>query len=284
MVISHLHPDHCVDLMSLRVYMLWGPGAGGRLRLLGPPGLRERLTAFSGSEGWDEAFAFEELGRPGGRADLGGGLVLRYREVPHLPPTFAMRLEWGGAALCYGADCAPGPELPELAAGCGVLVCEASFGAEPVPEGVPHLPAREAGAHRRPGGGRPPAAHPLRAGIRPRRRPRGRAGRVLRPGQLGPAGGAGDRVTMRRRPPPTRRGLILAMVLSLLLPGLGQAYQGRLWRALIWFGGTVLIAVVLGRGGDNTSLALAMGTAIAVASALDILVVARVESRSRSGL
>jgi ribonuclease BN (tRNA processing enzyme) len=56
-----------------------------------------------------------------------------------------MRLEWGGAAVCYGADCAPGPELPELAAGCGVLVCEASFGAEPMPEGVPHLPAREAG-------------------------------------------------------------------------------------------------------------------------------------------
>ena len=89
---------------------------------------------------------------------------------------------------------------------------------------------------------------------------------------------------MRRRQPPTRRGLIIAMVLSLLLPGLGQAFQGRLWRALIWFGGTVLIAVVVGRGGDDPTLALSMGTAIAVASALDLLVVARVESRSGSGL
>ena len=43
-------------------------------------------------------------------------------------------------------------------------------------------------------------------------------------------------------------------------------------------------AVVVGRGGDDPTLALSMGTAIAVASALDILVVARVESRSRSGL
>ena len=143
-VISHLHPDHCADLLALRVYMAWGPGAGGRLRVMGPPGLRERLTAFAGSEGWD-AFGFEELASPGGETDLGDGLVLRHREVPHLPPTFAMRLEWGGAALCYGADCAPGPELPELATGCGVLVCESSFGAEPVPEGVPHMPAREAG-------------------------------------------------------------------------------------------------------------------------------------------
>lgn len=144
-VISHLHPDHCADLMALRVYMAWGPGAGRRLRVMGPPGLRERLVAFSGSDGWDGSFAFEDLSSPGGEADLGSGLVLRYHEVPHLPPTFAMRLDWGGAALCYGADCAPGPELPELAAGCGVLVCEASFGAEPVPEGVPHLPARDAG-------------------------------------------------------------------------------------------------------------------------------------------
>ena len=91
-------------------------------------------------------------------------------------------------------------------------------------------------------------------------------------------------MTMRRRPPPTRRGLILAVILSLLLPGLGQAYQGRLWRALIWFGGTVLIAVVVGRGGDDPTLALSMGTAIAVASAVDILILARAESRSRSGL
>ena len=139
--------------MSLRIYMFWGPGAGGRLRLLGPQGLRERLTAFSGSEGLGRGVRLRGAGpsrRPGG---LGGGLVLRHREVPHLPPTFAMRLEWGGATLCYGADCAPGPELPELAAGCGVLVCEASFGAEPVPEGVPHLPAREAGRARAAGAG-----------------------------------------------------------------------------------------------------------------------------------
>ena len=117
MVISHLHPDHCADLMSLRVYMVWGPGAGRRLRVMGPPGLRERLAAFSGSEGWDDAFAFEDLIRPGGEVDLGGGLALRYHEVPHLPPTFAMRLECGGAALCYGADCAPGAGAPRAGRG-----------------------------------------------------------------------------------------------------------------------------------------------------------------------
>lgn len=154
-VITHLHPDHCVDLMALRVYMVWGPGAGRALRVLGPPGLRDRLAAFSGSEGWESAFRFEDLTGPGGERDLGGGVRLRYAAVPHLDPTYALRVEWGGGSVCFGADCAPGPELPELARGCDVLLCEASFGAGAVPEGVAHLSARDAGEiARRAGAGR----------------------------------------------------------------------------------------------------------------------------------
>lgn len=145
LVITHLHPDHCVDLMALRVYMVWGPGAGRVLRVHGPPGLRERLVAFSGSDGWDRAFDFRDLASGGGEIDLGDGLVLRHREVPHLPPTHAVRLEHDGRSICFSADCAPNEELVELARGCEVLVCECSFGAGEVPEGVPHLNARDAG-------------------------------------------------------------------------------------------------------------------------------------------
>jgi ribonuclease BN (tRNA processing enzyme) len=144
-VISHLHPDHCTDLMALRVYMVWGPAAGRTIRVLGPPGLRDRLAAFSGSEGWDSAFRFEELAGVGGERELSGGLALRYAEVPHLPPTYALRLEHAGASVCYGADGGPGPELPALARACDLLVCECSFGAAPVPEGVAHMNARTAG-------------------------------------------------------------------------------------------------------------------------------------------
>jgi ribonuclease BN (tRNA processing enzyme) len=143
-VITHLHPDHCVDLMALRVYMAWGPGRGRTVRVIGPPGLRERLAAFSGSDGW-EALRFEELRAGEGELDLGDGLVARHREVPHLPPTHAVRVEWAGASVCLGADCAPNDALPALAADCDLLVCECTFGAEPVPEGVPHLNGRAAG-------------------------------------------------------------------------------------------------------------------------------------------
>lgn len=90
---------------------------------------------------------------------------------------------------------------------------------------------------------------------------------------------------MRRRASPTgRRALVIAVVLSLLLPGLGHAYMNRLGRALIWFGGTILIAIVVGQGSDNTALALSMGLAIAVFAAVDIALLTRSDAARRRAL
>ncbi len=92
-------------------------------------------------------------------------------------------------------------------------------------------------------------------------------------------------MSLRQAPPRTgRRAMVIAVLLSLLLPGLGHAYANRLGRALIWFGGTIVIAVVIGQGSDNTALALSMGAAIAVFAALDIAILTRAESRSRRAL
>ena len=146
LIVTHLHPDHCVDLMAFEVHMNWGPGRGAPpVRVIGPPGLRERLAAFAGTEGFDRAFTFETFAPEAGEVRVGDGVVVRHREVPHLPPTNAVRLERAGASVTIGSDCAFGAELPELAAGCDVLVCEATWGAGPGVEGVPHMSAAEAG-------------------------------------------------------------------------------------------------------------------------------------------
>ena len=79
----------------------------------------------------------------------------------------------------------------------------------------------------------------------------------------------------RRTPPAGTKGTVIGAVLSLLIPGLGHAYLGLLGRALIWFGGTIAIALVMGQGDENTGLAIAMGVAIGLFAAVDVLVIRR---------
>lgn len=141
LVISHCHPDHCVDLFALRVWMVWGPGRGERLRVIGPGDLRDRLTAFAGDDGWDDAFAFEPIGPEA----MVGGLRLTFAEVPHSGPTHAIRVDCDGRSITYGADCRRNDDLPRLAAGTDVLIAECgdgdAAGASPV-----HMTGADAGA------------------------------------------------------------------------------------------------------------------------------------------
>jgi ribonuclease BN (tRNA processing enzyme) len=143
LVVTHTHPDHFADLLALRVYMRHGPGLGRRLRVIGPPGLRDLLVGVGG-DGWDEAFAFELLD-PDATVAIAPGMRLTCAPVPHGPPTFAVRIDGdGGGSVTYGADCMPNDALPRLAARTDILLAECSEGAGPRdPDGV-HLSAMEA--------------------------------------------------------------------------------------------------------------------------------------------
>ncbi len=151
-IISHLHPDHLVDLLALRVYMAHGPGLGYPLEVHGPPGLEARLSALVGGEQW-EGITFHCLEEGGGTL-LAGDLVLSHTVVPHLPPTHAVRVDHGGRSITYGADCAPNDALPELAEGTDVLLLECSWGTGELVPGVPHLNAAAAGEMARRAGAR----------------------------------------------------------------------------------------------------------------------------------
>lgn len=142
-VVTHLHPDHCVDLLAMRVYLAYSGASRGAIEVHGPPGLRERMTAFAGDAGWDAAFVHRDI-EPGRDVSI-GPVRLRFAEVPHLDPTHAVRVEAGGRSLTYGADCRPNDALGALAAGTDLLLAECTFGTGEAVDDVAHLTAADAG-------------------------------------------------------------------------------------------------------------------------------------------
>jgi len=51
-VVSHLHPDHFVDLVPLRHYLKWEFDPPRRAQVIGPAGLADRLDGLDGQPGF----------------------------------------------------------------------------------------------------------------------------------------------------------------------------------------------------------------------------------------
>ena len=146
--LSHQHADHCIDMCGYMVARMHHPcGPRPRLPVYAPARTGERLTRAVGLEpgtGMTDAFDFVTLAP--GTIEIGPLRVTTAR-MNHPVETFGFRLEHAGRVLAYSADTGPCDELPVLASGADVLLCEASFLAGP---GLPadlHLTARQAGEH-----------------------------------------------------------------------------------------------------------------------------------------
>lgn len=149
--ISHLHADHCADLLTAYYGLLYADiELTAPVPLFGPPGIADRLAAFltngPGRSPVENAFEVVELSDRH-RAAV-GGLTLTSRAVAHGMPAFGVRIETeNGDCLAYSGDTAPCEALTELAGDCTVLLCEADS-AQPPPAGtdaVHHTP-EQAGA------------------------------------------------------------------------------------------------------------------------------------------
>ena len=142
-VISHLHLDHCGDLVPWLWGHLIGPVAGtpGPTLWLPPHGLG-RLLSFAPIElfarvfdmrTYDDAVAF----------DAAGFSVLPLAVVHYDEPTWGLRIERDGRVLAYSADSAPAPALAELARDADVFICEATL-EQPETDPHGHMTAEEA--------------------------------------------------------------------------------------------------------------------------------------------
>jgi ribonuclease BN (tRNA processing enzyme) len=150
-VISHLHADHCVDLVPLRHFVKFERGGRGPA-LYGPAELRPRFNAFQVHDDF-----FDDL--PGGALDEAsfsvGSVNIETRRITHIPDSFAFRVsvadgESEAPGLVYSGDCGEWPDLLPLIRPGDTLLCEAALGAGGT-EGGPHLTAAEAASAARDG-------------------------------------------------------------------------------------------------------------------------------------
>ncbi len=155
-VISHLHPDHFIDLVVLRHYLRWEFHPPRRVRVVAPAGLATRLDALHAEPGFTAAALDVEDVTTGSRTI--GTLTLEARPVTHTRESHAYRVapEGGsGPGLVYSGDCGRAEDLDPLIRAGDTLLSEVSFGPGPVPPGAAHLDGPAVGAlARRSGVGR----------------------------------------------------------------------------------------------------------------------------------
>ena len=130
LLISHLHPDHTLDLATLMLIFNYAPGA-------------ERKTPFqiSACQGFDDFFkrmvdlypeiepvSFELQTRSVFREEFSiGSLKIKCAPTGHTPESVAYRVEDGSHSMVYSGDAAPQGELAQLAKNADLLVSECSF-------------------------------------------------------------------------------------------------------------------------------------------------------------
>lgn len=129
-LLSHLHPDHCVDLTGLyvlRKYRPQGP-VTDPLPIHGPTGTFEQIVAmYHGSEPAEVAAQFAVTEIADGRQCRIGPFTVTAIAVNHPVEAYGYRVEAGGRILAYTGDTDSTPALSRLMTGAHLVLADAAF-------------------------------------------------------------------------------------------------------------------------------------------------------------
>lgn len=127
-VLSHLHPDHCLDLTGLQVMRRHGPApATTDLPVHAPSGAGERMARAYGVVQPQPltGMAFTDL--VDSVPVVVGPFTITPYAVLHPVPAYGLRVEAGGAVLGYTGDTDTCPGLDPLLADVDLALTEAAF-------------------------------------------------------------------------------------------------------------------------------------------------------------
>lgn len=129
-VLSHLHADHCADLVGMQVYRRWFPGnTMGPIPVYSPgDGLARTRNIGGDDESEDYAGEFDFRTVAPGDSVMVGDLSLSFTEAWHPVPAVATRITSPeGRTLAYSGDTDTCEGQVEAARGVDTYLCEAAF-------------------------------------------------------------------------------------------------------------------------------------------------------------
>lgn len=153
--LSHLHPDHCLDLCACFVASCYSPTAPWpQVPVFGPGETGERLpraytvtpragAEVEGGKKFSDAFDFRDWAP----SQQIGPFTVTTTPVEHPVEAYAIRIEEnvvGGGTLVYSGDTGPCDALVDLAQGTDLLLIESAFMDLPTNPPNLHLCGREA--------------------------------------------------------------------------------------------------------------------------------------------
>lgn len=142
--LSHLHIDHCGDLMSMQIFRRWHPGGPlAPLPLVAPADVIERMRGLDGYAETDEfSSEFTHLELTDGASFSIGVFEISAYAAHHTVESYALRItgpgEHGPVVLTYSGDTDTCPGLIEAARGADLFLCECGFTSDDTVRGV-HL-------------------------------------------------------------------------------------------------------------------------------------------------
>lgn len=126
--LSHLHPDHCLDMTSLHVLAKYHPdGPYNTVDVWAPEGAEEFLRRANGvdAEPMTDKFVFK-LWDPGMPVSIGPFTVKPW-SAQHPVPAYSLRISAGGRTITYTGDTGPYEQLADAVREADLFLSEASF-------------------------------------------------------------------------------------------------------------------------------------------------------------
>jgi ribonuclease BN (tRNA processing enzyme) len=138
-VLTHGHPDHCVDIYGLHVLLRYGIGREN-VPVFAPEGLEGYLLSLVS----DFGNVFDWRAVSDGDTEKVGDIALRFSRTDHPPPTYAVEARADGKRMIYTADTGPGWTIGAFDPDADLVLSEATYLHANRPAPI-HLSAKQAG-------------------------------------------------------------------------------------------------------------------------------------------